>query len=173
MELRLRATSPTCQQAHAPENQQTRRGGFGDGGAATAGAEIVELEDVHVIVTRQGWLKRQRSYSDISTIRVRDGDDVRWAMLGNTREALILFSDRGRAYTMRIDSVPATSGYGEPVQAHFDFEDGERIVSAWVSDTRSMPTLVLPQAPPQSALPFGAEAPEPDPEPEKEETPSS
>ena len=34
-------------------------------------------EHVYVILTKDGWLKRQKSYSDLSTIRVRDNDEIR------------------------------------------------------------------------------------------------
>lgn len=101
-------------------------------------AYIVD-EDVFVIVTRQGWLKRQRSYTDVSTIRVREDDAIGWVFKCSTRRTLILFSDRGKAYTLRVEGLPQTSGYGDPVQARFEFEDGERIVGAAVSDPRSLP----------------------------------
>ena len=39
-------------------------------------AYIVD-ESVWMIVTRDGWIKRQKSYSDLSAIRVREGDEVR------------------------------------------------------------------------------------------------
>ncbi len=85
-------------------------------------------EEVRVILTRDGWFKRQKSYSDLSTIRVRDGDEVRYVLPGTTRGVAIFFSNVGRAYTMRVDDIPSTSGYGDPIQASFDFSDGERIV---------------------------------------------
>ena len=40
----------------------------------------------------------------------------------------MFFSNLGTAYVMRIDDVPATTGYGEPVQKLFKFGDGERVV---------------------------------------------
>ncbi|MHC4831924.1 MAG: DNA gyrase C-terminal beta-propeller domain-containing protein, partial [Planctomycetota bacterium] len=46
------------------------------------------------------------------------------------------FSNLGSAYVMRIHDVPATSGYGEPIQKHFKFQDGERIVGAVSLDPR-------------------------------------
>ncbi|MEM1349851.1 MAG: DNA gyrase subunit A, partial [Myxococcota bacterium] len=85
-------------------------------------------EEYRVLVSKDGWIKRQKSYSDLSTIRVRDHDEVRYAMPGRTRGVVTFFSNMGRAYTMRVDDVPSTSGYGDPVQAFFDFDDGEKVV---------------------------------------------
>lgn len=85
-------------------------------------------EEAIVIVTRGGWFKRQKSYNDIGSIRVRDNDEVRWVMPATTRGTVIFFTTHGSAYTLRVNDVPATSGHGEPVQRHFDFADGEKIV---------------------------------------------
>ena len=35
-------------------------------------------EDAWVIVTRDGWIKRQKSFTDVASIRVRDDDRVGW-----------------------------------------------------------------------------------------------
>src|SRR5699024_10059799 len=75
-------------------------------------ADYILDEDVWVMITRDGWFKRQKSYSDLSTIRVRDNDSIGWVLPGRTRSTLLLFTNTGRAYTMRIDDVPSTTGYG-------------------------------------------------------------
>ena len=62
--------------------------------------------------------------------RVREGDQARWILRGNTRDTLALFSNLGVAYVMKVGNVPATTGYGEPVQSLLNFKDGERIISA-------------------------------------------
>ena len=42
----------------------------------------------------------------------------------------------GAAYTSRIIDVPASTGYGEPVQKLFKLRDGERVVAAFSLDPR-------------------------------------
>ncbi|MFB6262037.1 MAG: DNA topoisomerase (ATP-hydrolyzing) subunit A [Bradymonadaceae bacterium] len=96
---------------------------------------IIE-EDVWVMVSRDGWIKRQKSYTDVSKIRVRDNDSIGWVLAGRTPETAMFFTNMGRVYTMRIDEVPDTTGHGEPLQAFFDFDDGERIVGALTKDDR-------------------------------------
>jgi len=96
-------------------------------------------ENAWVIVTRDGWIKRQRGWKDVSAIRAREDDEVRWLMRGSTRECVALFTDMGACYVMRIADVPATTGYGEPVQRFFNFADGEKVIGAAVTDARSPP----------------------------------
>ncbi len=107
----------------------------------TQEAYIVD-EDVYVMVTRDGWVKRQRSYTEIQNIRVREGDEIGWVLPGSTRASVCFFSNFGKAYTLRIDELPSTSGYGDPIQKLFDFSDKERIVGVVSFDPRVLPPPV-------------------------------
>jgi len=93
-------------------------------------------EDAYVVVTRDGWIKRQSSFKKIKTIRVREGDEIGWLIRAHTRSTVTLFSDHGIAYVIRVDDVPSTTGYGEPIQRHFNFSDGERVVGVLSHDSR-------------------------------------
>lgn len=101
--------------------------------------DYIIKEDVYVIVTQDGWVKRQRSYTDLGSIRVREGDAVRYALAGSTRATMGFFTNFGKAYTIRIDELPSTTGYGVPIQKLFDFSDGERIVGVISMDRRVLP----------------------------------
>ena len=101
--------------------------------------DYIIAEDVYVIVTRDGWVKRQRSYTDLQNIRVRDGDSVGWALAGSTRAMVGFFTSHGKAYTIRIDELPSTTGYGDPIQKIFDFADRERVVGVVMFDPRTLP----------------------------------
>ena len=55
---------------------------------------------------------------------------------GSTRASVVFFSNFGVAYTSRITDIPASTGYGEPIQRFFKLKDGERIVAAFSLDPR-------------------------------------
>jgi DNA gyrase subunit A len=97
---------------------------------------IVEEDNV-VIVSRDGWVKRQREVKDLSTTRLREGDAVLTAFAGSTRTSCVFFSNFGVAYSCRIIDVPASTGYGEPIQKQFKLKDGEKIVAAMSLDPRA------------------------------------
>ncbi|PRP94150.1 DNA gyrase subunit A [Enhygromyxa salina] len=97
---------------------------------------IVE-EDAMVLITRDGWIKRQRNVN-LETTRMRDGDAPLALVGGSTRESIVLFSNRGSAYVLRINDVPASSGHGTPVQKLFKFKDGEKVIAATSTDPRFM-----------------------------------
>jgi DNA gyrase subunit A len=120
-------------------------------------AEVyIIAEDGYTIVTKDGWVKRQKSYTDVSAIRVREEDEVRFIIPMSSRESLVLFTDQGRAYTLRGADIGMTTGYGEAIQTKFDFADGERIVGAATTDERTLPlidTAILDELTPDDPMP--------------------
>lgn len=130
----------------------------------SAGAELVYdaeayvvHEDATVVVTRDGWMKRVGEIKDPSSTRVREGDVAKWILRGNTRDQIALASNLGVVYVMKAVSVPATTGYGEPVQSLLNLKDGERIVHAVLLPAQAEatePAPVAKSAPAQKEL-FG------------------
>ncbi len=98
-------------------------------------------EDAWVIVSRDGWAKRQRSFTDVASIRVRDDDRVGWIYRARARQTVTFYTDRGIAYTLRVNDIPLTTGHGEPIQKHFALEDQEHIVGVICHDPRCLPEL--------------------------------
>ena len=103
----------------------------------TADDFIVEEDNV-VIVSRDGWVKRQKEVKDLATTRLREGDSVLAAFAGSTRATCVFFSNFGAAYTCRFVDVPASTGYGEPIQKMFKLKDGEKVVAAMSLDGRAV-----------------------------------
>jgi DNA gyrase subunit A len=101
----------------------------------TAQDFIVEEDNV-VILSRDGWVKRQKEVRDLSATRLREGDSVLAVLAGSTRATAVFFTNFGVAYTCRIADVPPSTGYGEPIQRLFKFRDGEKVVNAVSLDPR-------------------------------------
>ncbi len=101
--------------------------------------DYIVNEDSWVIVTRDGWTKRQKSFTDVASIRVRDDDKVGWVYRARARQTITFFTDRGVGYTLRVNDIPMTTGHGEPIQKQFAFEDQEHIVGVICHDPRCLP----------------------------------
>jgi DNA gyrase subunit A len=110
-----------------------------DAAVAYSAEDYIVREDVYVIVTRDGWVKRQRSYTDLASIRVREGDRVAYALGSSTGAAIAFFTSAGRCYTTRVADLPQTTGYGDPIQKYFDFADREHLVGVVSYDERTLP----------------------------------
>jgi DNA gyrase subunit A len=100
--------------------------------------DFIVAEDNHVLVTTDGWVKRQKEIKDPTQTRLREGDSVLECLAGSTRSTVVFFSNFGTAYTARIIDIPATTGYGEPIQKLFKLKDGEAIVTARSMDPRTI-----------------------------------
>ncbi len=114
--------------------------------------DFIVAEDNHVLVTADGWVKRQKEINP-QTTRLREGDRVLSLVAGSTRATIVFFSNYGTAYTARIIDLPATTGYGEPIQKLFKLKDGERIVAAISTDDRLLPpkTTAIDEKKPDAA----------------------
>lgn len=98
--------------------------------------DFIVAEDCHVLVTRDGWIKRQKQIAQPSKSRVRQGDAVLACVAGSTRETIGLFSSMGVCYTARMADLPASTGFGEPIQKLFKMKDGEKIIAVVSFDPR-------------------------------------
>jgi DNA gyrase subunit A len=121
------------------DKRRTKVGGAGGEDVEFDAEAFIVDEDVTVILSRDGWLKRVREIKDISATRLREGDAVLSALRGSTKEAIAIFSNQGSCYVTRVNDVPASTGYGEPVQKLFNFRDGERAVAAMLLDAAGAP----------------------------------
>jgi DNA gyrase subunit A len=118
-----------------------------DGESEYTAEDFIVEEDNVVIVSRDGWVKRQKEVKDIATTRLREGDAVLAVAQGSTRATAVFFSNFGVAYSARIADIPASTGYGEPIQRFFKLKDGERIVAAFSLDPRAAGSITATRRP--------------------------
>jgi DNA gyrase subunit A len=96
-------------------------------------------ENTNVVLTRNGRIKRVGRLASVETTRVEEGDEVVAVIPGSTLDHVVFFADDGTAYTMRINEVPATTGYGEPITKYFRLGDGVKVIGAVTTDPRFTP----------------------------------
>ena len=113
--------------------------GIGGGGEEVEYTEeaFIADEDTHVVLTRDGWVKRVREVKDPThhpAARGRRGD----GRAGRVAQERTWSSSptSARPTSTRFNDVPASTGYGDPVQKLFKFDDGERVVGALSLDPR-------------------------------------
>src|SRR5581483_8834567 len=96
-------------------------------------------ENTNVVLTRDGWIKRVGRLSSVESTRVREGDEVIAVVPASTLDNVVFFADDGTAYTMRVNEVPASSGYGEPITKFFKLADQVKVIAAVGTDPRFTP----------------------------------
>jgi DNA gyrase subunit A len=101
-------------------------------------------ENTNVVLTRDGWIKRVGRLASVEGTRVREGDEVIAVVPASTLAQVVFFADDGTAYTMRVNEVPASSGYGEPIAKFFKLDDQVRVIDAATTDDRFVPAEAKP-----------------------------
>ena len=124
--------------------------------------EYIQHEDAFAVVSRDGWLKRIRTTNDPQTTRLREGDSLFFVGQASTRDGLVLLTNQGNMFGTQIIDLTSTTGYGEPVQKMFRFNDGEQIVAALIlkreENGDSAKTDTQQQQPSQEAFDFAGKA---------------
>jgi len=96
-------------------------------------------ENTNVILTRDGWIKRVGRLTTIENTRVREGDAIIAVVPASTLDVVAFFADDGTAYTMRVNEIPVSSGYGEPIGKFFKLDDQVKVIGAATGDKRFIP----------------------------------
>ena len=118
-----------------------RRTNFGSSEEITefdASAYIVK-ENTHVVVSTDGWVRRINKISTVDKLRMREGDALLAIVPCSTLDNVVFFSSDGMAYTLTVNEIPASTGYGEPLAKFVRMGDGAKIVAALSTDSRFTP----------------------------------
>jgi DNA gyrase subunit A len=107
--------------------------------AIARGAELsydpeayVVHEETTVVVSRDGWVKRVRELKDPGATRLREGDALFQVLVASTRDRIAFFTSFGGLYVLAVNDLPATTGYGEPIQSLVKLADNERLTAVLV-----------------------------------------
>jgi DNA gyrase subunit A len=104
---------------------------------------LIVDEDATVLLTRDGWVRRVGTITDLSKARLRPGDELQYAVRGSTLAPVVFFTNYGICYTARVNDIVATTGYGDPIHGTFAFKDGEKILACFVLDDRVLPGPIV------------------------------
>jgi DNA gyrase subunit A len=125
------------------DKRRTRLGSEEDTPEFDPEAFIVK-ENTNVVLTSDGWIKRVGRLASVEGTRVREGDSVIAVVPASTLEHVIFLADDGTACTMRVNEIPVSSGYGEPIAKFFKLDDSVKLIGAVTTDNRFIPERTKP-----------------------------
>jgi DNA gyrase subunit A len=102
--------------------------------------DLIAEEDMAITVTNTGYIKRtaistyrnqRRGGKGRIGMRTRDEDFVGHLFVASTHAYIMIFSDRGRAYWLKVHEIPdvGPGGKGKSIANLVSMEDGERIAA--------------------------------------------
>ncbi len=100
--------------------------------------EFIDHEETTVILSVQGWIRRQRAdVSSDTVLKFRENDALCGYVRVRTDKTVAIFTNFGKLYVLRAIDVPLTTGFGEPLSSLFAIVDGECAVGIVAPETVS------------------------------------
>lgn len=91
--------------------------------------DFIDHEDVFLVISQKGWLRKFKTLIDPAALKFKENDSLLEITQVNTMDLVAFFTSSGVAYIQKAHTLPYTrSGFGEPIQNLFKFEDGERVI---------------------------------------------
>ncbi|MZH03689.1 MAG: DNA topoisomerase 4 subunit A, partial [Nitrospinae bacterium] len=76
--------------------------------------DFIEHEDVHIVLSQNGWIRKLKNLSDPSGLKFKENDQLLDTLQTNTQNLLAMFTTFGTVYVSRVYNLPYTrSGFGE------------------------------------------------------------
>ena len=109
--------------------------------------DMVAEEDTFVTITHSGYVKRlapdtykaqHRGGKGVSGGETKEGDFIEHAMLCNTHDELLLFTNRGKVFNLRVFEIPeyGRTAKGLPLVNLAQLEQGEIVTSVLTRDPK-------------------------------------
>ena len=120
-----------------------RRTHISEGGGAEVQTEfkaedLVQEQALLVSITQRGYISRvpltsvRRTATGSKSVQTREEDAVQYLFPANTRDTLLIFTNKGKAYPLRAHQAPDVERQpkGLPLNNFLSFEQNERVTSA-------------------------------------------
>ena len=132
--------SDTLQAKELREEFKTIKKEFADERRSTINSNIpdvdvsiedqIEKEPITVLLSEKGWLKAVKGHIKDQEVKYKEGDSEFERLETYTTEKTVVFTAKGRAYTLQNHLLPAGRGFGEPINMMIDI-NGDEIIQAF------------------------------------------
>ncbi|MBF0143334.1 MAG: DNA topoisomerase IV subunit A [Magnetococcales bacterium] len=101
--------------------------------------DLVRREAVTLILSQMGWVKTVKGHDEglEEKVRFKEADGLQQAIRTYTNETVSFVVASGKVYAQLVDRFASGKGFGEPLTASFDIDDGERVVWALAVDAEA------------------------------------
>ena len=138
--LKLLVASDEMQAKELKDEFKTIKKEFADARRSTINSNIpdidvsiedqIEKEPITILLSEKGWLKSVKGHIKDQEVKYKEGDAEFVRLETHTTEKTVLFTAKGRAFTLQNHLMPAGRGFGEPVNMIVD-TNGDEIIQAF------------------------------------------
>jgi topoisomerase-4 subunit A len=91
----------------------------------------IEKEPITILLSEKGWLKAVKGHIKDQEVKYKEGDDEFVRLETYTTEKTIVFTAKGKTFTLANHLLPAGRGFGEPINMMIDL-NGDEIIQAFI-----------------------------------------
>jgi len=97
--------------------------------------EIVPVEAVTVLLSREGWVKAAKGHDvDTEKLSYKSGDTLLVAAKGRSNEQAVFLDSTGRSFSLSAHSFPSARSHGEPLTGRLNLSQGAKCESLLMGD---------------------------------------
>lgn len=90
---------------------------------------FVQREPITIICSEKGWIRAIKGHSDdMEAVKYKEGDQEKFILHAYTTDNILVFSSRGKFYTIFADNITKGKGFGESIRLMVDMQINEEIV---------------------------------------------
>ncbi|MCP4356339.1 MAG: DNA topoisomerase IV subunit A [Proteobacteria bacterium] len=93
----------------------------------------IEKEPITVLLSEKGWVKAVKSHIKDQEVKYKESDAEFARLETYTTEKTVIFTSKGRAYTLQNHTLPTGRGFGEPINLIIDI-NGDQITQAFTPE---------------------------------------
>ncbi len=95
---------------------------------------LVEKEPITVLLSEKYWIKALKGHQEVTdgVGKLKDGDELKYALCCQTTDKIMMFADNGRFYTIAGDRIQRGRGFGEPLRLMIDLPENANIIAMYI-----------------------------------------
>ena len=98
----------------------------------------IEKEPITVILSKKGWIRCLKGYSDLSeNFKFKDDDTLAFALHAQTTDKIVLLDNKGKFFNIAANDIPSGRGFGQPVRLMVDLANNDEVVAMFVYEPKA------------------------------------
>ncbi len=90
--------------------------------------EPVEIEPVTIVCSAKGWVRGLKGHVNAHDIKYKEGDEGRFVIHSQSHLKILLFTKKGKSFTLSFDKLPTGRGQGDPLRLLIDLAPDDDIL---------------------------------------------
>jgi topoisomerase-4 subunit A len=91
---------------------------------------FIEREPVTIVCSEKTWIRAFKGHTvEPIEVKYKDGDQHQFFLRAHTTDRLLVFSSKGKFYTIGVDKLAGGKGFGEPMRLYIDLAQDEEIIT--------------------------------------------